>query len=71
MAIRDRQRARNPVSIIGLTMFGPSKCFKIEVLRQLQNAILDLAFANIRAILLIFYTEVTANVDDILSRPEL
>ena len=37
MAIRNLQRARHSASIIGPTMVGPSKFFKIEVLRQLET----------------------------------
>ena len=46
MAIRNLQHARHPVSIKASTMVGHRKVFKIEGLRQLENAILDLAFAN-------------------------
>ena len=57
MAIENFQRARHTivyiVSIVGPTMVGPGKIFKTEVLRRLENAILNLVLANNRAILLI------------------
>ena len=47
-------------------MVGPGKIFKIEILRQLENAIMHLVFANNRTILLIFKAEFTETVLDIL-----
>ena len=54
MAIENVQHARYPVSIIGPTIVGPGNFLKIEALRWLENAILNLVFANNRAILPIF-----------------
>ena len=53
MGIENFQLARHPVSIIGPIMIEPRKLFKIGVLRRLENATLNLVFANSRAILLI------------------
>ena len=44
-----------PVSMIGPTMVGlGEKVFKIKVLRRLENVVLNLVFANRRAISLAF-----------------
>ena len=37
----------NPVSTVGPTMVGPMKVFKLEVLRRMENAILNSAFGNV------------------------
>ena len=54
MAIENFHRARHPVSIIGPTMVRPGKICKLEVLRRLENAILNLVVANNRTIMLVF-----------------
>ena len=51
-------------------MVEPGKSFKIEVLRWMKNAFLNLVFANDRAIVLIFRAEFTEPVLDILLYPE-
>ena len=40
--------------VIGHTIVGPGKIFKIEVLRRLEDAISNLGCANNRAVLSIF-----------------
>ena len=57
-------------STTGPPWLGPEKTFKIEVLRRLENAILNVILANNRAILLIFYAEFRESVLDIHSYPE-
>ena len=43
---------------------------KTQVLRRLENAILNVTLANYGVILIIFYTEFTESVLDVLSYPE-
>ena len=62
-----------PVSTIRPNMVGPGEKFQVNVLKRQENAILRLVFANAifhkRAILLIFQTEFTECVLEILSYP--
>ena len=58
------------MSIMGPIMVGPEQNFKIEVLRRLENAILNLVLANNRGILLIVQAEFTESLLDILSYSE-
>ena len=58
------------MSIIGPTMVGPRKIFKIEVLRWMENKILNLVFTNNRAMMLIFQAEFAEFVLDIPLYPK-
>ena len=51
-------------------MARPGTVFKIEVLRRLENAILNLILSDNRSILLIFQAEFTESVLGIILYPE-
>ena len=65
MAISSLQRTAHSLVSIDYyrpTVVGPGTIFKIEVLRLLENAMLNKVFTNNRAILLIFNAEFTDSV---------
>ena len=51
-------------------MVGPQTIFKIEALKRLENAMLNMVFTNNRAILLFFLAEFTEGMLDIFLYPK-